>query len=134
MFLPPEQLAAVISLVISSIIATIAFFLSGRLLSGVNAKFTDAIFVALLGLLLKFGIDLSINAILVPGLNEIVIFAWNVVGLLAAFIVWLLLVQHFFDTFFLRGLTIVVIAFILIFVIDFGINYLFIITQVEVIV
>lgn len=127
MFLTPGQLEAVITFVISVIVATIAFFAAGRLLSGVNAKFTDAIFVALLGLLLKFGIDWSISYVLVPGLNEIVVFAWSVVSLLATFIVWMILVQHFFDTMFFRGLTIVIIGFILIFIIDFAINFVFLI-------
>lgn len=124
-FLTPDQLSAIIAFVIEFIVATIAFFLAGRLLSGVKAKFTDAVFVALLGLLLKFAIDIILISILVPGLNEIVVFAWNIVGLLAAFIVWMLLVQHFFDTLFFRGLSIVIIAFILILIIDFGIHFLF---------
>jgi hypothetical protein len=125
MFLTPAQLEAVTTFVISFIVATIAFFAAGRLLSGVNAKFTDALFVALLGLLLKFGIDLAISYVLVPGLNEIVVFAWRVVSLLAAFTVWMILVQHFFDTMFFRGLLIVIIGSILIFVIDVAINIAF---------
>lgn len=125
MFLSPAQINVIITFVISFIVATIAFFAAGRLLSGVNAKFTDAIFVALLGLLLKLGIDWAISFALVPGLNEIVLFAWNVVSLLATFIVWMILVQHFFDTMFFRGLSIVVVAFILIFIIDFTVNFLF---------
>jgi hypothetical protein len=126
MFLTPAQLDAVITFLLSFIVAVIAFFAAGRLLSGVNAKFTDAIFVALLGLLLKLGIDWAISYVLVPGLNDIVIFAWSVVSLLATFIVWMMLVQHFFDTMFIRGFTIVFIAFILIFIIDFAIDYTFI--------
>jgi hypothetical protein len=125
MFLTPDQINAIITFLISLIVATIAFFAAGRLLSGVNAKFSDAIFVALLGLLLKLGIDFTISFFLVPGLNEIVVFAWSVVSLLATFIVWMILVQHFFDTLFLRGLTIVIMAFILIFIIDFTINFIF---------
>jgi len=124
-FLTPEQIEFIITFVIELLVATFAFFLSGRLLSGVNAKFTDAIFVAFLGLLLKFAIDFTISLALVPGLNEIVVFAWSIVSLLAAFIVWMLLVQHFFDCTFIRGLFIVLIAFILIFIIDFAINYIF---------
>jgi hypothetical protein len=125
MFLTPAQLEAVITFVISFVVATIAFFAAGRLLSGVNAKFTDALFVALLGLLMKFGIDFAISYVLVPGLNEIVVFAWRIVSLLATFIVWMILVQHFFDTKFVRGLTIVIIGSILIFVIDIAINIAF---------
>jgi hypothetical protein len=124
-FLTPEQIEFILAFVIELLVATFAFFLSGRLLSGVNAKFTDAIFVAFLGLLLKFAIDFTIGLVLVPGLNEIVVFAWSIVSLLAAFIVWMLLVQHFFDCTFIRGLFIVLIAFILIFIIDFAIYYIF---------
>jgi len=124
-FLTPEQIEFIITFAIELLVATFAFFLSGRLLSGVNAKFTDAIFVAFLGLLLKFAIDFTISLAIVPGLNEIVVFAWSIVSLLAAFIVWMLLVQHFFDCTFIRGLFIVLIAFILIFIIDFAINYIF---------
>ena len=123
--LTPEQIEFILTFVIELLVATFAFFLSGRLLSGVNAKFTDAIFVAFLGLLLKFAIDFTIGLVLVPGLNEIVVFAWSIVSLLAAFIVWMLLVQHFFDCTFIRGLIIVLIAFILIFIIDFAVYYIF---------
>ncbi len=127
MFLSPAQINVIVTFVISFVVATIAFFAAGRLFSGVNAKVTDAIFVALIGLLLKLGIDWAISFVLVPGLNEIVLFAWSVVSLFATFIVWMILVQHFFDTMFFRGLTIVVIASILIFVIDFVINFLFLV-------
>jgi hypothetical protein len=127
LFLTPDQLSAITTFIIELIVATIAFFLAGRLLSGVKAKFSDAIFVALLGLLLKFVIDFGISFVLIPGLNEIVILTWSIVSLLAVFIVWMVLVQHFFDTLFVRGLTIVIIAFILIFIIDFSIDFLFLI-------
>ncbi len=126
LFITPDQLAMITAFVIELIVATIAFFFAGRLLSGVNAKSTDAFFVAFLGLFLKFVLDFGISLVLVPGLNEFVIFAWNVVALLAMFIVWMVLVQHFFDTFFVRGLTIVIIAFVLIFIIDFVIEFLFV--------
>lgn len=124
-FLTPEQIAFIIAFALELLVATFAFYLSGRLFSGVNAKFTDAVFVAFLGLSLKFAIDFVISLVLVPGLNEIVVFAWSIVSLLAAFIVWMLLVQHFFDCTFVRGLGIVLIAFILIFIIDFAVYYIF---------
>lgn len=129
LFLAPEHLEIIVSFVIQFIVATLAFLLAGRLLSGVNAKVTDAIFVAFLGLLLKLAIDIIISIILpiLPPPNEIVLFAWSVVSLLGTFIVWMILVQHFFDTLFLRGLVIIIIAFILMLIIDFGIRFLFII-------
>ncbi len=108
----------IILFVIQFIIATIAFFIAGRMLSGVNAKFTDAIIVALLGLLLQLGIDVAIDFILVPGLNVLVLFAWDVVGLIATFIAWMILIQYFFDCSFIRGMFIVGIGFVLVFLID----------------
>ena len=66
LFLTPDQISVIITFVIGLIVATIAFFLAGRLLSGVNAKFTDALLVALFGLLLKFVIDFGISLVLVP--------------------------------------------------------------------
>ena len=116
----------VIPFIIFWLAGSLILWIAGRIVSGPeNAKFTDAIFVAFLGLLLKFAIDFTIGLVLVPGLNEIVVFAWSIVSLLAAFIVWMLLVQHFFDCTFIRGLIIVLIAFILIFIIDFAVYYIF---------
>ncbi|MFX1244448.1 MAG: hypothetical protein ACFE8F_05755 [Promethearchaeota archaeon] len=60
-----------------------------------------------------------------PGLNPLVVLSWDIVGLLATFSIWMILVQHFFDTLFFRGLTIVIFAIILIAIIDFGTSYLF---------
>ncbi len=117
-FIPSELMTDIILFVIQFIIATIAFFIAGRMLSGVNAKFSDAIIVALLGLLLQLGIDAAIDFILVPGLNVLVLFAWDVVGLIATFIVWMILIQYFFDCSFIRGMFIVGIGFVLVFLID----------------
>ena len=124
MFITPQLITDVLAFGIEVVVALIAFFLAGRLLSGVNAKFTDAFFVALLGLIGKLVIDIAMGYYLPPGLNPIVVIAWDIVGLLSVFIVWMVLVQYFFDTLFLRGLTIVIIALIVIAFIDFGLDYL----------
>jgi hypothetical protein len=121
----PALIVDIISFVVQLVMATLAFYVTGRTLAGVGkARFTDAFFVALLGLLLQLGVDAGMEQILMtPGLNPIVLAAWNLVGLLATFIVWMLLVQHFFDCLFLKGLLIVVIAFILIVIIDFALGW-----------
>jgi hypothetical protein len=72
----------------------------------------------------KLVIDIAMGYYLPPGLNPIVVIAWDIVGLLAVFIIWMVLVQYFFDTLFLRGLTIVIFALIAIAFIDFGIDYI----------
>ena len=124
LFITPQLLSDVLAFIIEVVVALVAFFLAGRLLSGVNAKFTDAFFVALLGLIGKLALDIAMGYYLPPGLNPVVIIAWDVVGLLALFIIWMVLVQYFFDTLFFRGLTIVVLALIVIAIIDFGVDYL----------
>ena len=124
LFITPQLLSDLLAFVIEVFVALVAFFLAGRLLSGVNTKFTDAFFVSILGLIGKLVIDIAMGYYLPPGLNPIVIIAWDIVGLLAAFIIWMVLVQYFFDTLFFRGLTIVVFAFIVIAIIDFGVDYL----------
>ena len=107
-----------ISFVVELVVSIIAFYVAGRMLSGVNAKFTDAFFVALFGMLVGLGIDTALNYIPVAEVTELVVIAWNIVGLLAIFIAWMVLVQHFFDCLFLRGLAIVAIAFLIILIID----------------
>jgi hypothetical protein len=124
LFITPQLLSDLLAFGIEVVVALLAFFLAGRLLSGVNAKFTDAFLIALLGLLGKLGIDIAMGYYLPPGLNPVVIIAWDIVGLLAAFIIWMVLVQYFFDTLFFRGLTIVVMALIVIAFIDFGFDYI----------
>ena len=124
MFITPQLIADVIAFVIEVVVALIAFFLAGRLLSGVNAKFTDAFFVALIGLIGKLVIDIAMGYYLPPGLNPLVVIAWDIVGLLSVFIIWMVLVQYFFDTLFFRGLTIVIVALIVIAFIDFGVDYI----------
>lgn len=121
----PALIVDIISFAVELVMATLAFYVTGRTLAGaVKAKFTDAFFIALLGLLIQLGIDAGLEQILAtPGLNPIVVAAWNLVGLLATFIVWMILVQHFFDCLFVRGLLIVVIGFILILVVDFALGW-----------
>jgi hypothetical protein len=121
----PALIVDVISFVVELVMATFAFYVTGRTLAGaVKAKFTDAFFIALLGLLIQLGIDAGLEQVLAtPGLNLIVVAAWRLVGLLATFIIWMVLVQHFFDCLFVKGLIIVAISFILILIIDFALAW-----------
>ncbi|MDO8056995.1 MAG: hypothetical protein Q6361_09060, partial [Candidatus Hermodarchaeota archaeon] len=59
LFITPQLLSDLLAFGIEVVVALLAFFLAGRLLSGVNAKFTDAFLIALLGLLGKLGIDIA---------------------------------------------------------------------------
>jgi hypothetical protein len=124
MFITPQLISDLLAFGIEVVVAFLAFFLVGRLLSGVNAKLTDAFFVSLLGLIGKLVVDIVMGYYLPPGLNPVVVVAWKIVGLLATFIIWLVLVQYFFDTLFFRGLTIAIFAFIIIAFIDVGVVFL----------
>lgn len=121
----PALVVDIISFLVQLVMATLAFYVTGRTLAGaVNAKFTDAFFVALSGLVIQLVIDAGLVVILAtPGLNPIVVAAWNLVGLLATFIVWMILVQHFFDCSFVKGFLIVIIGFVLILVIDYALGW-----------
>jgi hypothetical protein len=121
----PALIVDLISFAIELVMATLAFYVTGRTLAGVvNAKLTDAFFISLFGLLAQLAINAAVDEIVaVPGLNPIVLQAWNLVSLLAAFIVWMILVQHFFDCLFVKGFLIVVVSFILILVVDYALAW-----------
>lgn len=89
--------AIAISFLIKWILLTLVFYAAGRIVSGVNAKFTDALLVALIGSivseLLHFGFNyaLSVLGIALPELFAIIASA------LITLIVYIPLFMHFFD-------------------------------------
>jgi len=89
----------VIQIVIATIVIAPALWLSGRAFVGKEkAKFTDAIWIVLLGIILG------------------AIVQYFVSGLLAALvllIVWLALIKHFFDCGWLKALVIAIVAVII---------------------
>jgi len=83
-----------INVVISTIIGAPALWLAGRLIVGGNkAKFTDAMWITALGVIIGTFTGL---------------FFTGIAALIAQFIVWLLLVKHFFDASFGQALIIAV--------------------------
>lgn len=119
-----------ITLVIELLVATLVFYALGRWLQDAEAKFSDAFFIALIGLVLQFAVDTALTWYLTTyGIaplftsDFVLRLAWMAVGWLATFTAWILLVQHFFDCLFKKGLTIVVITFILTAIIDAGVFY-----------
>lgn len=128
--LTASLLRNVLSFLVEVVVATLAFYGVGRMMTGVEAKHTDAFYVALIGLLLQLGIDAGIDyglSYFFAGvtLNPVVLFAWQLVGLLATFIAWMILVQYFFDCQFIRGLLIVAIAFVVIVALDYILGFAF---------
>ncbi len=118
----------VITFIIELLVATVVFYGLGRWLQDADAKFSDAFFIALIGLVLQFVIDAVLGWYLTPLApllldDTLLRLSWMAVGWLATLTAWILLVQHFFDCLFARGLTIVVISFILIAFLDAGIFF-----------
>jgi hypothetical protein len=89
----------VINLIINIIILSPVLWIAGRLLAGKDkAKFTDAIWIVVLGTVIGG------------------IFQYLFTGIIAAIIVlfiWLALVKHFFDTGWLRALAIAIVAILI---------------------
>jgi hypothetical protein len=96
----------VVTIVLNLIFVAPALWLSGRLLAGKhNAKFTDALWIVLLGTVVFFLFSYFL-ADLLSG--------WaTILGYIVMLIVWLALVKHFFDCGWLKALAISIIAVII---------------------
>ena len=94
-----DLMALLIQIVVNVIVLAPALWLSGRALVGKDkAKFTDAIWIVVLGVVLG-----AVVNFLVSGLIAAVIM----------FIVWLALIKHFFDCGWLKAFVIAVLAVII---------------------
>jgi hypothetical protein len=95
-----------IQILINVIVLTPVFWISGRLLAGKDkAKFTDALWIVLLGTL----IGLGFNYFLAESLG----FYTGIIASIIMLIIWLGLVKHFFDCGWLKALAISIIAVII---------------------
>ena len=96
-----DLVALLIQIVVGTIIIAPILWLAGRALVGKEkAKFTDAIWIALLGIVIG-----AVVGALIGGLG----------GLIAAvimFVIWLALIKHFFDCGWIMALAIAIIAVI----------------------
>ena len=98
-----ETLSSILTIVVSIVVMSLALWLSGKLLVGSRkAKFTDAIWISVLG---------SIAAFIVG------YFGLGLLGSLITLVIVLLLVKHFFDCGWLKALLIAIIAAIIFIVI-----------------
>ncbi|MEM2882859.1 MAG: hypothetical protein QXL35_06420 [Candidatus Bathyarchaeia archaeon] len=102
-----SSLAAVlIGSIASIIVVSPALWIAGRALVGKEkAKFTDAIFIVLIGTLINAVLSMFLGGL--PGLIRFVIIVF----------VWLALIRHFFDTGWLRALLISIVAVVILIVI-----------------
>jgi hypothetical protein len=89
----------VVQIVVATVILAPVLWIAGRLLAGKDkAKFTDALWIALLGTV----IGAAVGAL-----------GWGLVGAVIMFVVWLALIKHFFDCGWLKAFVIAVVAVII---------------------
>jgi hypothetical protein len=101
-----DLIALLIQIIVSTIIIAPILWLAGRALAGKDkAKFTDAIWIVVLGTV----IGAVIGAVAV---------GWGWIGPIIMIIVWLALIKHFFDCGWIKALVIAIVA-VVIFVIVF---------------
>jgi len=94
-----DLVALIIQIVVGVIIIAPILWLAGRALAGKDkAKFTDAIWIVVLGTVIG-----AVVGVFVGGL----------IAALIMFIVWLALIKHFFDCGWLKALAIAIIAVII---------------------
>jgi hypothetical protein len=93
-----EIVLFVIGFLLRWIFLTIVFYAAGRLVSGVNAKFTDALLVALIGSIISEVLHEGFRYVLVLfgiGLPDLIA---GIASALITVIVYIPLFMHFFDT------------------------------------
>ncbi len=98
-----DIIGAIIQIIIGTIILAPVLWIAGRLLAGRDkAKFTDALWIAFLGIVINIILSALIGGI---------------IAAIIMFFVWLFLIKHFFDTGWLRALAIAIVAVIIFIVI-----------------
>jgi hypothetical protein len=80
-------------------------WIAGRLLAGKNAKFTDSLWIVLIGTVVFY----FFNYFLTDALSGFAV----IIAYIAMFVIWLALVRHFFDCGWLKALAISIIAIII---------------------
>jgi hypothetical protein len=94
-----DLMALLIQIVVGVIVLAPVLWIAGRLLAGKDkAKFTDAIWIVVLGVVLGAVVGFFVSGLV----------AWIIM-----FIVWLALIKHFFDCGWLKAFVIAVVAVII---------------------
>jgi hypothetical protein len=95
-------MALVAHLIINIIVLSPVLWIAGRLLAGKDkAKFTDALWIVILGTIIGVVFQAFLEGIL------------GLLGSIIMLIIWLALVKHFFDTGWLKALVIAILAVII---------------------
>lgn len=96
----------IIQLIISTVILAPILWIAGRVIVGKEkAKFTDAIWIVVLGIILRS----------IIGMLPLPNIAW--LATITVVIVWLLIIKHFFDAGWIKAIIIAIIAIIILMVI-----------------
>ncbi len=107
-----ELIFAIISFLIIWLLGSLILWLAGKVVSGYNAKFTDALLISLLGAIINYGVGWVFGFF---GFTDF-IFGF-VVPLIIVLVVYIVLIMHFFDTGFLGALAVGILYFIFIIII-----------------
>ena len=99
-----DLVALAISIVIRIIVLSPVLWIAGRALAGAKAKFTDAIWIVVLGTIIG-----AVFEALFAGVSGIL----SLLSSIVVFIIWLALVKHFFDIGWLKALAIVIVVVII---------------------
>ena len=103
----------IVSIIVNLIFVAPFLWIAGRLLAGKqNAKFTDAIWIVLIGTVVFYFFNYFLSSY-ISGLIA------TAIAYLVMLIIWLALVKHFFDCGWLKALAISIIAIIIAIIIIF---------------
>ena len=84
------------------ILAPVLWFVGGKIAKKKDVKFTDAVWIVVLGAVVS---------------GILGYFALGMIGVVVGFIIWLLLIKHFFDTTWLKSLAISIVTTIVLIII-----------------
>lgn len=96
-----DLLALALNIIIRIIVLAPVLWIAGKALVGANAKFTDAIWIVVLGTIIGAVFEAFFAGVL------------GLISSIIVFIIWLALVKHFFDTGWLKAIAIVIIVVII---------------------
>ena len=99
-----DLVALAISIIIRIIVLSPVLWIAGRALAGAKAKFTDAIWIVVLGTIIG-----AIFEAIFAGISGFL----SLLSSIVVFIIWLALVKHFFDTGWLKALAIVIVVVVI---------------------
>ena len=95
-------IALAVHIIVNVIVLSPVLWIAGRLLAGEDkAKFTDALWIVVLGTIIGAVFQAFLEGIL------------GLLGSIIMLIIWLALVKHFFDTGWLKALVIAIVAIII---------------------